>query len=54
MLFSTFGEIGVCVVGLLWVLDLWFDSFISLMELMKNNSEDKEPPMTETTKRMYS
>ena len=54
MLFSTFGEVGLCVVGLLYVLDLWFDSFISLIETMSNNSEDKTPPMTESTKRMYS
>ena len=54
MLFSLFGEIGLCIIGLLLVLDKWFDSYIDLMELMKNNDEDKDEPMTDAAKRMYS
>ena len=56
MLFSLVGEIGFVVVGMLWVMDKWFDSFIDLMELMKNkDDEDKEnEKMTEAAKRMYS
>ena len=55
MLFSLFGEIGLCVCGLLYVLDCWFDSYIDLMELMKNDDKDNEKiEMSETAKRMYS
>lgn len=55
MLFSLFGEIGLVVIGALYVFDCWFNSFIDLMELMKNNdyNEDKHE-MSETAKRMYS
>ena len=53
MLFSIYGEVGLCVCGLLYVLDKWFNSFIDLITLMKDNDE-KEQPMSESAKRMYS
>ena len=54
MLFSLFGEIALTVIGLLYVLDCWFDSCISFEETMKNNEEEKEVKMTDAVKRMYS
>ena len=55
MLFSLFGEISLAVCGLLYVLDCWFNSFIDMMEFMKNNiDEDEKQEMSETIKRMYS
>ena len=54
MLFSLFGEIALTVIGLLYVADMWFDSFISLAEQSKNNEEEKEQKMTDAVKRMYS
>ena len=53
MLFSYFGEFGLVLVGLLYVLDKWFDSYIDMMELTKNKDDEKEP-MPEAAKRMYS
>ena len=53
MLFSLVGEIGLIVVGSLWVLDCWFDSFTNLIEVMKND-EKESPPMSEEAKRLYS
>ena len=52
MLFSLFGEISLAVIGLLYVLNYWFDSCISFEEMMKNKEE--EVKMSESTKRMYS
>ena len=55
MLFSLFGEISLSVIGLLYVMDCWFNSFIDMMSLMKNNDDDDEKQeMSETAKRMYS
>ena len=55
MLFSLFGEIGLCVCGLLYVLDCWFDSCIDLMELTKTDEKDDDKQeMSEIVKRMYS
>ena len=56
MLFSVPAEICICICGLLYVMDKWFDSYINLMELMQNNDTDDEDkrPMSETVKRMYS
>ena len=53
MLFSLFGEIGLVVIGLLYVGNLYMDSFINMMAQLedKNNDEDKVP---ESVKRMYS
>jgi len=53
MLFSLFGEIALTVIGLLYVLDCWFDSFISLAETSKNN-DDEDIKMSDAAKRMYS
>ena len=52
MLFSLFGEIGLVVIGLLYVGNCWFDSFINLMEQVKNN--DDEVKLSESVKHMYS
>ena len=54
MLFSIVGEIGLIVLGALWVIDCYFDSFINLLDTINKNNEDEEPPLTEATKRMYS
>ena len=57
MIFTLFGEIALAVIGTLYVLDCWFDSCISLIELMKNNNDEDDkdkPPISETVKRMYS
>ena len=52
MLFSLFGEISLTVIGLLYVANMWFDSFITLAAQSKNNEE--EVKMTDAVKRMYS
>ena len=52
MLFTQTGEIGLFVIGLLWVMNKWFNSFIDLVELMKNDDEEKEIP--ESLKHIYS
>ena len=56
MILSLFGEISLFVVGLLYVLDCWFDSYIDLMELMKNNDDEKieKNEISESARRMYS
>ena len=57
MILSLFGEIGLCLCGLLYVMDKWFNSFIDLMELMKDKDEDKDDDkqeMSETMRHMYS
>lgn len=55
MLFSSIGEIGLIVIGLLWVTNKWFDSFIDLLEIVKNNNEDqKDKELPEGLKHMYS
>ena len=53
MLFSLFGEISLAIIGLLYVGNLWFDSFITIMTQVedKNNDETKVP---ESVKHMYS
>ena len=53
MLFSLVGEIGLIVISSLYVLDCWFNTFIDLIETMKND-DDKSPPMSEEAKRLYS
>ncbi len=52
MIFSLFGEIALTIIGLLYVGNCWFDSFINLMGQMKNNEE--EVKMSESIKHMYS
>ena len=54
MLFSLFGEISLTIIGLLYVTNKWFNSFIDMMDLMKNNENDEKQEMSETIKRMYS
>lgn len=51
MLFSYFGEIGLFVVGFLYVMDLWFDSYIDLIQATK---EEKSSEIPESVKHMYS
>ena len=52
MLFSLFGEIGLVVIGLLYVGNLYMDSCITLIESIKNN--DEETKLSDVAKRMYS
>lgn len=55
MLFSLFGEIGLVIIGALYVLDLWFDSCVNLIEISnKNNDEDKDKELPEAIKHMFS
>ena len=55
MLFSVTGEIGLIVIGLLYVANKWFDSFIDILELIKNNDNDeKEKEIPESLKHIYS
>ena len=56
MLLSLFGEIALAVIGGLYVLDCWFDSFVSLLELMndKDEKDDDKHEMSEIARRMYS
>lgn len=55
MIFSLFGEIGLIIIGTLYVLDCWFDSCINLMDWYKNNEEaDKDKELPEAVKHMFS
>ena len=54
MIFSLFGEIGLIVIGTLYVFDSWFDSFINLIDVLNRNKEDEDPPLSDAAKRMYS
>ena len=56
MLFSIVGEIGLIVIGLAYVLDCWFDSFINMIEVTSKNSDekDKEKELPDSIKHMYS
>ena len=42
MLFSRLGEILLFIVGILYIGDLYLDSFINLMEVSKNKEEEEE------------
>ena len=63
MIFSLVGEIGFVIIGFLWVSNKWFDSFMDLIDIVKNNAcassaeldssnETKELP--ESLKHIYS
>ena len=55
MLFSLVGEIGLIVIGLLYVGDCFLDSFINLMETVsKNNEEEEAKKIPESIKHLYS
>ena len=55
MLFSLVGEIGLIVIGTLYVLDCWVDSLINLMETVsKNNEEEEAKKIPECVKHLYS
>ena len=55
MIFSLFGEIGLITIGLLYVLDCWFDSCINLVELNKNNDAEAEAKkLPDSVKHMFS
>ena len=55
MLFSVIGEIGLIVIGSLYVLDCWFDSFINMMTILKDSEdEQKQKEIPESAKHMYS
>lgn len=53
MLFSYIGEIGLIIVGFLYVMDLWFDSYIDLIQATKEK-EEKQTELPESIKHMYS
>ena len=53
MLFSLTGEIGLVVIGLLWVANKWFDSFIDTMTLLKDSNDEKKD-LPESIKHLYS
>ena len=55
MLFSLVGEIGLIVVGTLYVLDCYLDSLINLIDTMnKNNDEEEDKKIPEFVKHLYS
>lgn len=57
MLFSLFGEISLAVIGMLYVLDCWFDSFLEFVDMNKNdgnNDGEGDAKMSDSIKRMYS
>ena len=54
MILSLTGEIGLIVIGLLYVLDCWFDSFIDMMNIMKDVSDEKQKELPDSIKRLYS
>ena len=51
MLFSIIGEIGLITIGFLYVMDLWFDSYIDLIQATK---EEKPAEIPESVKHLYS
>ena len=55
MLFSLTGEIGLLVIGFLWIGNKWFDSFIDLLNIMKDvNDEQKQKELPDSIKHIYS
>ena len=59
MLFDKFFEIGLIVIGLLWVSDQILDSFIHLYDIqlsieMKEKDEKEEKEIPESAKNMYA
>ena len=55
MLFSLTGEIGLIIIGALYVFDCWFNSFIDLLEITNNsNDEQKQKDLPDSLKHLYS
>ena len=55
MLFSRLFEILLFILGLLYVLNQWFDSFINLYETIKNHEEEEEEKkIPESVKHLYN
>ena len=52
MLFSLFGEIGLFTIGILYVLDMWYDSYVNYIINVDKNNDDNELP--ESVKHMYN
>ena len=50
MIFSVFFEIGLLVLGALYVLNLWFDSFLHAAEV-NNDLEDRDKEKADDKKR---
>ena len=50
MIFSTLFEIGLFILGLLYVGNMWFDSFIHMVEV-NNDFDDKEKEKQEDKER---
>ena len=57
MIFDKFFEVGLIIIGLLWVADQILDSLIHFyditIELQLKEMEMKEPEMPENVKHMY-
>ena len=55
MLFDKFFEIGLIVIGLLWVSDQILDSLIHLYDIQLSiEMKEKEESMSDSAKRMYA
>ena len=59
MLFSFTFEIGLLILGLLYIGDMYFESFISLIQTTKDMEKDDkdkqdEKQLIELTKHLYS
>ena len=55
MLFSLFGEISLSIIGLLYIVDCFVDSFINLAQIEKEKEEEEqEKKIPESMKHMYS
>ena len=59
MLFSKLFELGLFIIGLLYVGDMYFDSCIELIRVTKEIDEDekdkeRDEELKEMTKHMYS
>ena len=59
MIFSIWFEIGLLFLGVLYVGDLYFDSFINLIQICRDIDEDnknkaKDEELKELTKHLYA
>ena len=52
MLFDPFFEIGIIIIGFIWVCDQVLDSLINVYVISKADENESEIP--ESAKRMYS
>ena len=55
MLFSTMFKVGLLVIGLLYVIDLYFDSVIHLIEISHDiEIEERSNTIPDSIKHIYS